>query len=238
MFDIHTHILPGIDDGSDSVDLSIQMLKEEVSQGIKGIAVTPHFYADSDSPERFIARRRNAVLEVSKRLTEVADCPPILLGAEVHFYTGMSRSDSLRNLTIGGTDYILVEMPFRPWNRSFIGEIRDIGNNLNLQVIVAHFNRYLDRDKDLVEELIYDSGALMQANAEAFTDRKTRRKMLKYLKEGTVHFLGSDCHNMTDRRPDLADAYEIISKEASALRQIDNRSIELFRKAGAQIAGV
>ena len=235
MYDIHTHILPGIDDGSRSVDMSLEMLKEEVRQGVKGIICTPHFYADSDTPKEFWTRRQRAVESLAERIGEVENCPPIILGAEVHFYSGMSRSESLRNLTLGNTDYILVEMPFRHWNRSFVQEIRDIGNNLRLQVIIAHINRYLDRDKDLIEELVYDTGALIQANAEGFIERPTRRKMTKLMKDGKVHFLGSDCHNMADRAPNLEEAMDIIGDKLYATSHIEEHSIDLFREAGAKI---
>ena len=235
MYDIHTHILPGIDDGSRSVDMSLEMLKEEVRQGVKGIICTPHFYADSDTPREFWTRRQRAVESLAERIGEVENCPPIILGAEVHFYSGMSRSESLRNLTLGNTDYILVEMPFRHWNRSFVQEIRDIGNNLRLQVIIAHLNRYMDRDRDLLEELMFDTGALIQVNAEAFIDRSSRRKMTRLLKDGKIHFLGSDCHNMADRAPNLEEAVGYMDPRMYAVQHIDDLSIELFREAGAKI---
>lgn len=235
MFDIHSHILPGIDDGSRNVDMSIEMLREEVAQGVEGIVCTPHFYADSDTPKEFWDRRQRAVESLAARIGEVEGCPPIVLGAEVHFYVGMSRSESLRNLTMGNTDYILVEMPFRHWNRSFIQEIRDIGNNLRLQVIIAHLNRYMDRDKNLLEELIYDTGALIQVNAEAFIDRSSKRKMTKLLKDGQIDFLGSDCHNMADRAPNLEEAMRNIDPKLYAASHIEHNSKELFRNAGANI---
>ncbi|MCR5527923.1 MAG: capsular polysaccharide biosynthesis protein [Saccharofermentans sp.] len=228
MYDIHTHILPNTDDGSDSVELSLKMLREEAEQGIKGIVLTPHFYADSDTPEGFMARRAKAKKELDSRIHEVGNCPKLILGAEVHFYPGMSRSESLRELTIGSTDHILVEMPFRTWNRNYVREIRDIGNNLNLQVVIAHIDRYLDRDKDLLDELIYDTGALMQVNAEGFTSRRTRRRMQRLLKEGSIHFIGSDCHNMTTRKPDIQDALKQLRKAEKALEQICVRSSALF----------
>ena len=237
MFDIHTHILPNMDDGSRSVEMSLQMLKGEVSQGVRGIVFTPHFYADGDDPQNFLERRNNAVEQLKPVIGSVNNCPPILLGAEVHFYQGMSRSEDLNKLTIGNTRYLLVEMPFRTWHGSIIKEVKDIGHNLQLQVVIAHIERYLDQDKKLVKELIYDSDVLIQSNAESFIERRTRRKVLKLFKEGSIHFLGSDCHNMNDRMPNLKEAEQIILKARleDMLDKTERRSIDLFRMAGADI---
>jgi protein-tyrosine phosphatase len=226
-----------MDDGSRSVEMSLQMLKEEVSQGIRGIVFTPHFYADGDDPIRFIERRNNAVEHLKPVIGSVKKCPPILLGSEVHFYQGMSRSEDLNKLTVGNTRYLLVEMPFRTWHGSFIKEVKDIGHNLQLQVVIAHIERYLDQDKKLVKELIYNSDVLIQSNAESFIERRTRRKVLKLLKEGSIHFLGSDCHNMSDRMPNLKEAEQIILKARleDMLDKTERRCIDLFRMAGANI---
>lgn len=237
MFDIHTHILPNIDDGSRSPGMSVEMIREEAAQGVRGIIMTPHFYADDDTPEDLWKRRSDASSLVAESLRSLHDLPPILLGAEVHFYQGMSRSESLRQLTIANTRYILVEMPFRTWHRGFVREVQDIGHNLGLQVILAHIERYFDQDKALVRELLEDPDILIQSNAEAFIERRTRRKVLKLLKAGQIDLLGSDCHNMTGRAPNLKEAEDIIlkAKLGARLEDIDRRSIEIFRQAGADI---
>ena len=60
MIDFHSHILPGIDDGSKSVEMSIKMLRREAQQGISRVVATPHFYPQTDNPERFLRRRAEA----------------------------------------------------------------------------------------------------------------------------------------------------------------------------------
>ena len=57
MFDVHCHILPGIDDGSKNTDMSLVMIRRSVDQGVQGIVFTPHFYADMNSPETFLKKR-------------------------------------------------------------------------------------------------------------------------------------------------------------------------------------
>lgn len=213
MIDFHSHILPGIDDGSKDTATSIRMIEEEMRQGVTGIALTPHFYADTDDPQQFLARRERAFRELQETLEEEEiKVPRMILGSEVHFYRGMSRSESLRKLCLGESNYILVELPFRRWQQYIVDDVKDIGNNLGLNVIIAHFERYLDQDRKLVKQITEDEDLIIQSNAEFFLE-KDRRKALRYLKDGTIDILGSDCHNTDSRRPNLKDAMDLIGKK-------------------------
>ena len=113
MIDFHSHFLPGIDDGSDSVETSIAMLNAWYSQGIKEICATPHFYAEHNTPERFITRRNKAFAMVQDATKN--ELQNVRLGAEVLFFDGISRYDGLHDLCLEGTDLLLLEMPFRTW---------------------------------------------------------------------------------------------------------------------------
>ena len=176
MIDFHSHILPGIDDGSKDTATSIRMIEEEMRQGVTGIALTPHFYADTDDPQQFLARRERAFRELQEAIEEEEiKVPRMILGSEVHFYRGMSRSESLRKLCLGESNYILVELPFRRWQQYIVDDVKDIGNNLGLNVIIAHFERYLDQDRKLVKQITEDEDLIIQSNAEFFLE-KDRRK--------------------------------------------------------------
>ena len=122
MFDCHCHILPGIDDGSKNVEMSLAMLDLEVRQGVEGIIFTPHFYADMNSPSTFLRRRENAVRELEANLSRLPQVPDYRLGAEVHYFRGMSRSDGIESLCIGNSNYILIDMPFRNCQPQFIDD--------------------------------------------------------------------------------------------------------------------
>ena len=211
MFDFHSHILPGIDDGSKDTETSVNMIAEEIRQGVSGIALTPHFYADMDDPETFLEKRARA-FEKLREATKDITCPTLIPGAEVHYYRGMSRSENLRKLCLGESNYILVELPFRRWQQYIVDDVKDIGNNLGLNVIIAHFERYLDQDRKLVKQITEDEDLIIQSNAEFFLE-KDRRKALRYLKAGTIDILGSDCHNTDTRRPNLKDAMDLIGKK-------------------------
>ena len=113
--DFHSHVLPGIDDGSASVEESIAMLRMEAEQGITHVVATPHFYARHDSPERFLARRDRAEQKLRQAMEGISGLPQLIIGAEVYYFPGISESDVLKELTIAGKHSILIEMQQSPW---------------------------------------------------------------------------------------------------------------------------
>lgn len=245
MIDIHSHVLPGIDDGSKSVEMSLKMLSESRRQGVEWMCFTPHFYADMTDPQSFLQKRNKAVeLLIDEMKGSDSDYvndskvnqryPGFVLGAEVHYYRGIGRSEDIRRLCIGKSSYILLEPPFRSWTPAFLEDVRILRDELDLKVIIAHIERYLDQDKRLVAELLDEQGIYIQSNAEAFIDRKTRKKVMKLLDDGRIDLLGSDCHNMTYRPPNMLDAWEIIEDKLGGkpLDRIENNSLILIERAG------
>jgi len=209
-------MLPGVDDGSRSVAMSVEMLKRSAAQGVGAVVFTPHFYADMDSPETFLARRRDAFAKLLPEFDKIPDCPAYALGAEVHYFRGISRSDAPEKLCFGRSDYVLIEMPFRTWQPQMISEIEEISKVLGLNVIIAHIERYLDQDKKLVRRLIDNPDLLIQSNAEFFIEKGTSKLALKMLKAGNIDLLGSDSHNLESRRPNLSEAFDIIEHKLGA----------------------
>ena len=208
MIDVHCHVLPGIDDGSRSVEMSLDMLHEMKRQGIDRVIATPHFYPMSNSPERFLAGRQDAYERLMEEVDE--NCPEIVLGAEVMYFEGISRFEGLRDFRAQGTEILLLEMPFIKWTSRAIDEVIRLSASYDIQLLMAHIERYLDYNNKKIFKDFADNGILMQSNAGALIDRKRRRKVLKLLKSGTVSFIASDAHNTTVRPPNLGEAFEII----------------------------
>ena len=206
-------MLPGIDDGSKDVAMSIEMIRRSVEQGIEGIVFTPHFYADMNSPETFLKKRARALAELEENLYQLPEVPKYTVGSEVHYFRGMSRVDDLESLCIGKSDYILIEMPFREWQPSHIDEIEEISKVLGLRVIIAHIERYFDQDKRLVKRLLDNPDLLIQYNAEFFIERRTQGKALRMMKHGMIDLLASDSHNLSSRHPNIGEALEIMEKK-------------------------
>ena len=234
MIDIHSHVLPGIDDGSRSTRMSLDMLRKSRAQGVDTMFFTPHFYADETEPAKFIQRRNQAAWTLYQEIgKDSSQYPAFLLGAEVHYFRGIGRSEEMSSLCMGKSRYILLEPPFRTWTNAFLEDVRLLRDEQDLKVIIAHIERYFDQDKHLVSELLEEPGIYIQSNGEAFLDRWGRRKIMKLLSSGRVDFLGSDCHNMGSRCPNLKEAREVIADKAGkeALERIDRNGEILVQEA-------
>ncbi|NLW70874.1 MAG: capsular polysaccharide biosynthesis protein [Eubacteriaceae bacterium] len=214
MVDFHSHILPDMDDGSPDELTSLEMLRESARQGIKTIAATSHFYADRTTPSLFLSKRENRAQRLFEACQgEQSELPEIRLGAEVSYFEGMSAAEELNDLCIEGTNLLLVEMPFCPWTKRMTGEIRLINDRRGLIPIIAHLDRYIPIEgKDLFRHF-EDKEVLIQVNADGFIGKRTLKILLNMLKFGIIDVLGSDCHNMDSRRPDIMDAMDIIRKK-------------------------
>lgn len=214
IIDFHSHILPGVDDGSRSLEESIAMLKSESDQGIERVVATPHFYARYDEPEEYLPRRIRAIRALREEMTNHAGLPKLAVGAEVHFFPGISHSDLLPHLTIAGKKCILIEMPGSPWTESMYRELENIFLKQDLLPIVAHVDRYISRFRTYgIPEHLGDLPVLVQANASFFLNRSTRGMALKMLECDQIQLLGSDCHNLTTRKPNLGEAVEVIRQK-------------------------
>ena len=228
MIDVHTHILPGIDDGSKSVEMSLEMLRISAAQGVKTVVATPHFYPTRNNPEKFYEDRQRAWEQLGQ-LPD--DLPQVLLGAEVAYFEGISRSSQLEAMRLGSSDLLLVEMPMSPWTDRMMEELRQIPGNLGLQPVLAHVDRYLHRSQlPRYLEDILDMEIPLQVSASAFGKFSERGKMLRLVKNGCVDFIGSDAHNLTTRVPNMADAARVIAKKLGeeALQDITARSAQLL----------
>lgn len=215
--DVHSHILPGVDDGSACVDESIAMLQAMKSQGIQKVIATPHFYPGMDNPEEFLARRAEAMDRLSEAISGLPDMPQILLGAEVYYYPEMSNSESLKRLTMGGSRYIMVELPQSPWPDRIYQELVRIRENQGLIPIVAHVDRYIGRFRTFgIPQRLAELPVLVQANAEFFLQKSTSSMAFRMLKQNSIHLLGSDCHNLDSRKPNLRAALELIERRMGA----------------------
>ena len=210
MIDFHTHLLPCMDDGSKSAEESMTMLESLRGQGVGKVIATPHFYANDETVDHFIARRNASYSALKEKWT---DKPEILLGAEVRYYDGISRLPDLKKLRIENSRLLLLEMPFGPWTEYSIREIIDIAVQGKITPVLAHIDRYLPMLKKSVLPRLLDSGVLMQVNTSFFNGRFTRSKALNMVKTNQIHFIGSDCHNLTDRVPDTSKAFDRIRKK-------------------------
>ena len=209
MIDFHTHILPGIDDGSASVEESLQMLRALAQQGVDTVVATPHFSAMKTAPGEFVEKRNNAFAQIPQE----EGLPKILLGAEVAYFDSMCHCEELPALQVGDSGLILVEMPFGGWTDRMVEDICAIQRQLGLMPVLAHVERYDRKDQFPRYRGLLEDQALFQCNAQFFLKGMDKRKALRQLAEGNIHFLGSDCHNMAHRAPNMDQALTVIRKK-------------------------
>lgn len=217
VIDFHSHVLPRIDDGSHSSEESLGMLQISASQGIDIMAATSHFYATEDRISSFLERRKHSEErlreQIDRKLTQQENLPKVVMGSEVAFFSGISRAERLEELTYEGTNLLLLEMPFTKWGKSEIEEVRYILENRELRIMLAHLERFLaiPGNKKRIYELM-ELPVYVQINAGSFERWSERRQILKMIKKKGMIFLGSDCHGIHHRVPNLKNGREALEK--------------------------
>ena len=221
--DFHTHILPGIDDGSKDIEESISMIKEDWKQGVRIIVATPHFYADRISESHFFENRDQSEKKLRKCLARMKSVPALEIGAEVHYFRGMAKSDIIDRLTIRGTDLLLLEMPFEQWTEEHLQEIKYMIYHRNLCIILAHVERYYHfQKKKEVWDALMDLPVWKQINTGSLKKKgvfdRSYSWVIHFLKKENRVVFGTDCHNMNERRPNYRSGMDSLKKELTASR--------------------
>lgn len=209
MIDFHSHILPQVDDGAQSVEESLAMLQMAYDQGVSVMVSTSHFYADEDDPKTFLQRRNSAYRVLKQQMGDGDGYPLIVLGAEVLYFPGISQAEEIRELAIGCRRSILIEPPMARWTDTMLDEIVELGRNFHVRPVVAHVDRYMEvlRDNQLLDRVL-ERKLLVQVNTSYFLNPRTTRSAMRNLREGKLHLVGTDCHHLTGRAPDMARAFE------------------------------
>ena len=210
MVDIHSHILPMIDDGSTSALESISLLKEEYNKGVTDVIFTPHYrkgefeYSKTEILEKFE--------NFKKSIENEKDIPSIYIGQEVFCDdTIYSLIESKQIVALNNKDKILVE-----FNYTTTTDIADYVYNIKMYgytPIVAHIERYSYIDKYAVIA-IRENGGLIQVNANTIVGKLGKNAqvfVLRLIKDGLVDFVSSDIHY--GRENLLLEAYNIVKKK-------------------------
>lgn len=201
--DIHTHILPGVDDGAKDWDTCIAMLEQSARQGVDAVIATPHYLPwkemlPLDELQKLCKEAREK-LEKKHGITM-----DIYLGNEIYYSVdAIQNLKDGKGLTLAGSRYVLVEFQTDSTYQIFcraVKEFRDAG----YIPIIAHVERYdCLHDLDKMSEL-KEMGAMFQMNIEAFQGGffdQQGRWAKKCLKQRVIDFLASDMHSMNRRSP-------------------------------------
>ena len=199
--DHHSHILPGIDDGSKNVEMSLGMIEKLKEQGVERIVATPHFYAHREQGLNAYLQKRQHAYEKLMQASPAID--NIILGAEISIERGISEIEGIEKLAFEGTRYILLEFPYTGFHEWMCEEVDSIAYNLKLIPVIAHLHRYTNDFSQRQIESILSLNAVFQFNIEAFETHASRKFIKNIIKKGHEFVFGSDCHNLKERKPNF-----------------------------------
>ncbi|MCQ2449675.1 MAG: hypothetical protein MJ132_05765 [Clostridia bacterium] len=213
LMDIHSHILPEVDDGAKDLETSVQLLQQMYQQGITDVIATPHFYAMFHSIEEYSELVTNAYLRV-REATKGLDVPNLSLGSEVFYFTGIGKSQGVKALTLCHSDYILLELPTCKIDADILRDIRDLNDRLGLVPILAHLERFAtERGFKEILKLIDEGFAVAQVNASSLVSGVFKKQAQKLVRKGYISYIATDTHSPDHRPPLMKDALEAVARD-------------------------
>lgn len=239
MIDIHSHIISGIDDGSKSDIMSLEMLKISERCGVKAIVATPHFMKG-----RFNYEYADVKIEVDKLKTLAKENYieiDIYSGQEVYYSRDLIKyyNDNLIG-TINDTKYMLIELPMLDFN---LDEVVDSIYELQIRgviPIIAHGERYKPfiKKPSLINKLI-DEGYLFQLNTGSITGqfgKDVKKTAELYLKNGIYSFIGSDGHRDKGRSTDINDFIDLLDNDE--IKTFEKNSYKMLKDEDVEFTGI
>jgi protein-tyrosine phosphatase len=218
VIDLHCHILPGLDDGPVNFDFSVAMARSAAEAGIHVMVATPHIRSDYEVDP-------GAVEGLVRRLNQAVEAEGIQLlvlpGGEVSLQKAAELGDDvLRQVCLGGSDYLLLESPYRSSDVDIEGIVRDVQSR-GFKPLLAHPERcpIFQHDPDRLKRLV-NSGVLCSITAASMAGgfgSTVRRFTLELLHDGLVHDVASDAHDHLHRPPDLLSGFESAEAEVPGI---------------------
>ena len=226
LVDLHCHMLPGIDDGAQTIEDTKALLAESRRGGVRRYVFTPHFYPERMDISTFLSGRTGAVKQM--RTLPESEGISYRCGAEIA-YVPFFEQLPLEKLTFGSTNYLLMELDTRYLQPGVEDAIRAVVDR-GFRPILAHVERYvyLEQDPTLLYRWI-KAGALAQVNAGfVLKDNKSRKRALQLADWNLIHLMASDAHSVKWRPPLLPEGYEKLPPDLAA---------QLLQNAAAVFAG-
>lgn len=217
-FDMHCHILFGVDDGPESLEDAMAMLRLEYDGGVRTVYLTPHYRRNMFEcpPELRVEHFEQLKARAAQQLPELE----LRLGCEVHVH--MDLVQQIRDgscFTMGDTDFVLLEFPMSAGRKYMIEHCRALMSR-GYSPIIAHAERYsaIRKDPGLLQALV-NMGAYIQMNAGSITGEEGlawKWFCKKAMRQGLLHFIGSDAHNLKEFKPNLEKCARYLERTMGA----------------------
>jgi protein-tyrosine phosphatase len=218
VIDLHSHILPGLDDGSATLEDAVEMARSAVADGIRVIAATPHVRSDYPTEP---AEMEEAVQSVRTALREHSIPLELLTGGEIDLAMLSRLSDpDLRRFGLGGNPrYLLIESPYTGWPLGLEQTVFELQLR-GFAIVLAH----PERNEEVQErperlERVVEMGVLIQLTAASIDGRlgpRSQKTGLRLLERDLAHLLASDAHAPSVRQVGMAASASVIGDDALA----------------------
>lgn len=214
--DLHCHVLPGLDDGAQTMEESLTMLRQAEKAGFSGLIMTPHHHIRRGmaSPEQIKA----ALAVMQEHIDAEGLSLRLYPGNELYYaHDSVEKLSRGEVLTLAGSNYVLTEFSFGATFQEIRQGLLEL-SQAGYYPVLAHIERYecMTDAPQLCGEL-YDMGVYIQVNAGSFlgdAGRKPKKLVSMLLKEDLIHFVGTDAHDTKKRSPEIERCVKYIKKKA------------------------
>jgi len=216
---MHCHILPGVDDGAKNEDSMERMLCIADAEGIEAIIATPHFALGEDEQRvEAIKTKYDIARSVWKKRGPQKE---LYLGSELLWGEGIIDAlESGKALTMNGTSYVLVEFLPNAGYEYIENAIRKL-QYAGYLPIIAHVERYGQLKNRKVLKKLVDMRAYLQVNVSVILGNHgfwQKHRIVRWLKEGLIHFVGTDAHNSKTRKPEMKQCVQYLEKKLGIVK--------------------
>ena len=226
MIDLHTHVLPGIDDGPDEMVGSVALADAAANAGTRTLVATPH--VREDHPRVRVARIQEDAARVNRIVRDYGIDLFVVPGAEVSLSSAVAlEDDELRLATLGGNGRdLLIETPYDELPGVFEDLLRGVVAR-GFRVTLAHpeLNPSFQGEPERLGRLVDEGTVMSQITAASFTaGRRSKRRAfaVKAVDEGWAHVIASDTHSAEWRPPDLRPGIEAAQRALPACARLIN----------------
>lgn len=244
ILDIHSHILPGIDDGSKDIEMTLEMLRCAEKDGTKEIVATPHYLLEYG--ESTISEVKLLVKDVNSRINKEGINIQIYVGQEVYYNENIIEDYLKGNIgTINDSRYMLIEFPMHRFDRNIFEVLYELQVR-DIIPIIAHPERYkyFREEPTLINDFI-NEGYLFQMNAGSIEGRygeSIKKTANLFLENNIYNFIGSDAHDVEYRKTGLQKAINILNENGKENEKInkdifEDSSIKLLKNDAVKFLG-